>query len=117
MDPLIQRAERQNTNIWSIYYPSAGHRGNSYYLVNMAQINLDKVAQDTGAESYFLAFGTPVTIKPYLDELANHLSNQYLLTFARAGGPKGKYESVKVKTELPDVEFFTPAAVFFPPTR
>jgi len=116
VDALIQRAERQNTNIWSIYYPSAGHRGRSYYLVNMAQINLDKVAQETGAESFYLAFGTPVTIKPYLDELANHLSNQYLLTFAGSGGAKGKYQSVKVKTELPDVEFFAPAAVFLPPT-
>jgi len=116
VDSLIQRAERQNTNIWSIYYPSAGHRGRSYYLVNMAQINLDKVAQETGAESFYLAFGTPVTIKPYLDELANHLSNQYLLTFAGSGGAKGKYQSVKVKTELPDVEFFAPAAVFLPPT-
>src|SRR5579862_5852930 len=26
LDPLISRAERQNTNIWTIYYPSAGHR-------------------------------------------------------------------------------------------
>jgi len=116
VDSLIQRAERQNTNIWSIYYPSAGHRGHGYYLVNMAQINLDKVAQETGAESFYLAFGKPVTIKPYLDELANHLSNQYLLTFAGFGGAKGKFQSVKVKTELPDVEFFSPAAVFLPPT-
>jgi hypothetical protein len=115
LDPLIQRAERQNTNIWSIYYPSAGHRGRAFYLVNMAQNNLDKLAEQSGAESYFLAFGTPVSIKPYLDEIATHLSNQYLLTFAGSGGNKGKFQSVKVKTELPDVEFFAPAAVFLPP--
>lgn len=115
LDPLIQRAERQNTNIWSIYYPSAGHRGRAFYLVNTAQNNLDKLSEETGAESYFLAFGTPVSIKPYLDETATHLSNQYLLTFAGAGGKKGKFQSVKVKTELPDVEFFAPAAVFLPP--
>lgn len=115
VDPLIARAQRQNTNIWSIYYPSSGHRGRSYYLVNMAQMNLDKVAQETGAELYFLGFGTPVTIKPYLDEIATHLSNQYLLTFAGSGGAKGKFQTVKVKTELPDVEFLTPSAVFLPP--
>ena len=115
VDPLIQRAERQNTNIWSIYYPSSGHRGHAFYLVNTAQINLDKMAQDSGAESYFLGFGVPVTIKPYLDEIATHLNNQYLLTFAGSGGSKGKYQNVKVKTELPDVEFMAPAAVFLPP--
>lgn len=115
VDPLISRAQRQNTNIWSIYYPSSGHRGRSFYLVNMAQMNMDKVAQETGAELYFLGFGTPVTIKPYLDEITTHLNNQYLLTFAGSGGNKGKFETVKVKTELPDVEFLTPSAVFLPP--
>jgi hypothetical protein len=114
-DPLIQRAERQNTNIWSIYYPSAGHRGRAFYLVNTAQINIDKVSEESGAESYFLGYGTPVSIKPYLDEISTHLNNQYLLTFAGAGGSKGKFQSIKVKTELPDVEFMAPSAIFLPP--
>jgi hypothetical protein len=115
LDSVIQRAEKQNTNIWSIYYPSSGHRGHSFYQVNYAQNNIDKMSEDTGAESYFLGSGNPVTIKPYLDEITTHLSNQYLLTFSGAGGSKGKFQSVKVKTELPDVEFFAPQSVFLPP--
>lgn len=115
VDPLIQRAERQNTNIWSIYFPSSGHRGRSFFLVNTAQNNIDRVSQDTGAESYFLGTNAPVSIKPYLDEISTHLSNQYLLTFAGSGGSKGRFQSVKVKTELSDVEFMTPSAVFLPP--
>jgi hypothetical protein len=114
LDSVIQRAEKQNTNIWSIYFPSSGHRGHSFYLVNYAQNNMDKMAEDTGAESFFL-IGAPVSIKPYLDEITAHLNNQYLLTFAGNGGKKGKFQNVRVKTELPDVEFFTPAAVFLPP--
>jgi hypothetical protein len=117
LDPLISRAEKQNTNIWTIYYPSASHRGHSFRLGNNAQNNLDKLAQDTGAESYFLGTQTPVTIKPYLDEIFLHLNNQYLLTFAGNGGAKGKFQSMKVKTELKDVEFFVPTAVFIPPTE
>jgi len=115
VDTLIQRAERQNTNIWSIYYPSSGHRGRAFFLANQAQNNIDKVSEDSGAESYFLGFGTPVSIKPYLDEINMHLNNQYLLTFAGSGGAKGKFVGMKVKTELPDVEFMTPASVFLPP--
>jgi hypothetical protein len=115
VDPLIQRAERQNTNIWSIYYPSSSHRGRAFFLANTAQNNLDRVSEETGAESYFLGFGTPVSIKPYLDEITTHLNNQYLLTFAGAGGAKGKYQNIKVKTELPDVELIGPSAVFLPP--
>jgi len=115
LDSVIQRAERQNTNIWPIYYPSSGHRGHSFYQVNYAQNNLDKMAEETGAEAYFLGYGTPVSIKPYLDEVTTHLNNQYLLTFAASGGSKGKLQSMKVKTELPDVELIAPSAVFLPP--
>lgn len=116
LDPLIARAEKQNTNIWTIYYPSAGHRGRSFFRTNNAQNNLDKLSQDTGAESYFLGGQAPVSLKPYLDEISVHLNSQYLLTFAGSGGAKGKFQNVKVKSEAKEIEFFTPAAVFFPPT-
>jgi hypothetical protein len=116
LDPLISRAEKQNTNIWTIYYPSAGHRGRSFFRSNNAQNNLDKLSQDTGAESYFLGGQAPVSIKPYLDEIGTHLNNQYLLTFAGSGGAKGKFQNVKVKGDAKEIEFFTPAAVFVPPT-
>ena len=116
LDALVSRAERQNTNVWSIYYPSASHRGHSFWLQNYAQNNMAKLSGDTGAESYYLGAGVPVTIKPYLDEISGHLGNQYLLTFAGEGGKKGKYQPMKVKTELQDVEFMTPAAVYLPPS-
>jgi hypothetical protein len=117
LDSVIQRAERQNTNIWTVYYPTASHRGRSYFQVNNAQNNLAKLAEDTGAESYYLGASAPVSLKPYFDEISMHLNNQYLLTFAGSGGDKGKYQSVKVKTEIKDVEFFTPAAAYIPGTK
>ena len=116
LDSVISRAQRQNTNIWSIYFPSASHRSRSFYLGNYAQNNMEKLAQDTGAESYYLGTGTPVSIKPYLEEITGHLNNQYLLTFGGTGGQKGRFVSVRVRTELKDVEFFTPASVFVPPS-
>src|SRR6202035_1214968 len=108
LDPLISRAERQNTNIWTIYYPSASHRGRSFFLGNHAQNNLDKLSQDTGAESYFLGTQVPVSLKPYLDEISMHLNNQYLLTSAGSGGSKGEYQRMKVNTALKEVEFLVP---------
>lgn len=117
LDPLIQRAERQNTNIWTVYYPSSGHRGRGFFEGNLAQNNISKLSEDTGAESYFLGYGMPVSLKPYFDEIGEHLSNQYLLSFAGNGGPKGKYQRAAVKTELKDLEFFTPSAVYLPPAK
>jgi hypothetical protein len=117
LDPLIQRAERQNTNIWTVYYPSSGHRGRGFYEGNLAQNNISKLSEETGAESYFLGYGIPVTLKPYFDEIGEHLSNQYLLSFTGDGGAKGKYQRVNVKSEIKDLEFFTPSAVYLPPTK
>ena len=116
VDPLIQRAERQNTNIWTIYYPSAGHR-RSFYLVSHAQNNLGKLSEQTGAESYALGSGVPVSLKPYFDEIASHLSNQYLLTLAGSGGSKGTYQSVKIKTEVAGLEFFALDFVYLPQSK
>ena len=117
LDPLIQRAQRQNTNVWPVYYPSAGHRGHGFYLVSNAQNNLEKLAEGTGGESYYLGVMAPVSLKPYFDEISTHLSNQYLLTFAGGGGAKGKYQNIKIKTEIKDVEFFYPSSVFIPPAK
>ncbi len=117
LDPLIQRAERQNTNIWTVYYPTSSHRGRSFYQVNNAQNNLAKLADNTGAESYYLGSSAPVSLKPYFDEITTHLNNQYLLTFAGSASEKGKYQPVKVKTEIKDVEFFTPSAVYIPGSK
>ena len=78
-----------------------------------AQNNLGKLSGETGAESYYLGSGVPVSLKPFFEEIGLHLSNQYLLTFAGSDGPKGKYERAKVKTELPGVEFFALDASLF----
>lgn len=119
LDGVIESAQRQNTNIWTIYYPSSGHRfGRSSLLLNYAQNNMGKLAEDTGGESYYLFYEEPVTLKPYFSEISLHLSNQYLLTFAASGGPKGKFVSVKLKTELAHVDLMTHAsAVWVSPSR
>jgi hypothetical protein len=116
LDTTIEHAQKQNINVWSIYYPDAGHRGRFYRGWN-GQLNLSELAEQTGGESFFLGFEAPVSFKPYLDELATHLRNQYLLTFAGDGGAKGKLESVRVTTELSGVEFFSATRAFLPPAK
>jgi hypothetical protein len=114
LDPTIQRAQKQNINIWSIYAPDAGHRAHGFFLASRAQANLSQLSDETGAESYYLGTGAPVTLKPYFDEISNHLSNQYLLTFKGSGGAKGRFERARVATEVPNLEFFAASQVFLP---
>jgi hypothetical protein len=56
----------------------------------------------------------PVTFKPWLDEIGVHLGNQYLLTFSASGGKKGRFERLRVHTELPNTEFMAPAQAYLP---
>ena len=117
LDGTISRAQKQNINIWTIYVPDAGHVGNRSFRVFNAQSNLSRLSEETGAESYYLGSGMPVTLKPYFDEIQMHLNNQYLLSFVGNGGKKGKFERVRVVTEVPNVEFLTPSEVFLPPVK
>jgi hypothetical protein len=114
LDTTVARAQKQNINVWTIYVPDAGHVGRREFRVFNAQSNLSRLSEETGAESYYLGVGSPVTLKPYFDEIQMHLSNQYLLSFVGNGGKKGKFERVRVVSEVPNVEFLTPSEVFLP---
>lgn len=112
LDTTIEDAQKKNINIWTIYAPDAGHRGQGFFLASRAQDYLSQLSDETGAESFYLGVGTPVTFKPYFGEIALHLSNQYLLTFSGESSKKPRFERVRVVTELPNIEFLTPSAVY-----
>jgi hypothetical protein len=117
VDSTIEHAQKKNINIWTIYAPDAGHWRWRNYALFISQSFLSRVSEETGTESYYLGFGPPVTLKPYFDEIQTHLSNQYLLSFVLSGGPKGRFERVRVATELPGVEFLAAPQVFLPAAK
>jgi len=117
LDSTIGRAQKQNINVWTIYAPDAGHRGRGFFIANRAQSYLTELSDQTGAESFYLGTAAPVTLKPYFDELSVHFSNQYLLTFKASGGAKGRFERVRIATELPYVEFLAASQAFLPPVK
>jgi hypothetical protein len=114
LDSTVEQAQKKNINVWTIYYPDAGHVGRGFFRVFNSQSNLSRLSEGTGAESYYLGSGVPVNLKPYFDEIEGHLENQYLLSFAANGGKKGKFVRTRVNTEIPNVEFMLPSAVFVP---
>jgi VWFA-related protein len=114
LDSTISRAQKQNINIWAVYYPDQGHLGRRPFRAFNAQSNLSRLAEETGGEAYYLGSGFPVSLKPYFDEIADHLKNQYLLTFEGNGGKKGKFERIRLNTEVPKIEFMVPSEVFLP---
>lgn len=117
LDSVYLRAQKENINIWSIYYPDAGHLGRRWFRAFRGQNDLSRAAEESGAESYYLGTTEAVTFKPYLDELATHLRNQYLLTFKAGGGPKGRFQRVKVATEAPGVQLLNAPQAFLAPAK
>lgn len=118
LDPTIALAQKKNINIWSIYVPDAGPGRRFGFRAFDWENNLDRIAQATGGENYFLSLEMPVDLTPYFNSIQQHLNNQYLVAFLGNGGSKGKYQSVKVAaSELPNVRFLAPSEVYLPGAR
>jgi len=117
LDTTISQAQKKNINIWSIYVPDAGRGRRNGFRAFDWENNLDRIAQQTGGENYFLSLAMPVDLTPYFNSIQQHLNNQYLLAFLGDGGHKGKYESVKVTSELRNVGFLSPSQVYLPAVR
>jgi VWFA-related protein len=120
LDTTIQRAQKQNINVWTIYYSDQGQArvGRRGLTLFNSQMFLSQLSEQTGAESFQLFYNRPVSLKPYLDQIQDRLNNQYLLTFdAGSGGKRGKFESVHVATEIPSVKFMSQTEVYLPAAR
>jgi hypothetical protein len=106
VDAAIQDAQCARVLLYSIYTPSAGHFGHSYYRTYWGQNYLSELSEDTGGESYyFLGPQAPVAFAPYLSQLNHQLANQFLMTFLAKPEKKAGTEPVKVTSEIHSVDF------------
>jgi len=106
VDAAIQDAQCAGVVVFSIYTPSAGHMGHSYYRTSWGQNYLSELSEMTGGESYYLMGPqAPVSFWPYLKKLNEQLPDQFLLSFVPKPEKKGGLQSVKVTSEIHDVDF------------
>jgi hypothetical protein len=107
-------AQRTGIIVHSIYVPGVGHYGRNYYDMQNGQNGIAKLADETGGESFFLGFQTPVSFKPHLDNLQRILDNQYFLAFQAFPNKKAGLQRVKISTAAPKIEFVSPDNVWVP---
>ena len=117
LDQAIEIAERTGTQISSIYTARAGHFGHSLWRINQGQNNLSQLAEMTGGESYFQGQSTPISFAPFLDEFAERLNHQYLLSFLIKPDKKTSFRRVKLETEVPNAELVTADRVYVPAAK
>jgi hypothetical protein len=109
----IEDAQRAGVVVSVIYYPGVGNSGQSYWRTYMGQMYLAQVAKETGGASYYIGFNGPaVTFAPYLDDLANRLNHQYLLSFLAAPNNKAGLEPVKLAIEVPNADLVSADKVY-----
>jgi len=102
LEAAMERAQRGGFIVYAIYSPGGGFEGRGRFRTVFAQTGLDLISQKTGGQAYYLGFGSPVDIRPYLDDISANLKHQYQLTYLAQGGKKPSLEPVKVKTEMPN---------------
>jgi hypothetical protein len=111
----IHDAQCAGIVVYSIYTPSAGHFGHSYWRTNWGQNYLAEISEETGGESYyFMGPQAPVSFAPYLDKLNHQFSNQFLLTFLAEPQKKAGKEPVKITSEIHSVDFVYARTVCVP---
>ena len=115
LSAAIDDAQRAGVVVSAIYSPGAGHFGHSYWQTYWGQLYLAELADRTGGESYYIGLtGPPVAFTPYLNEFANRLNHQYMLTFLAKPEKKAGLRRVKITTEVPNVQLVAADHVYVP---
>jgi hypothetical protein len=111
----IEDCQRAGILVSAIYAPGAGHFGHSRWINYWGQIYLSKLTEETGGEGYYIGFiGPAPDFTPFLKDVANRLNQQYLLTFMAQPQKKSGLQSVKLRTELHNVDLVSAAEVYVP---
>lgn len=114
VDQAIEEAQKAGVMVFSIYAPGAGHVGHTFWRMNWGQNYESQLSDETGGESYYLGLGSPVSFTPYLEDLAQRLTRQYLLTFVAKPEKKAGARQVKLRTEVPNAELVAADKIYTP---
>ncbi len=115
LDAAVEDCQRAGIVVSAIYAPGVGHLGHSYWWNYWGQLYLSALAEKTGGEAYYIGFNGPaVAFQPYLDELTHRLNHQFLLTFLAKPAKKAGLQSIRLKSEAPNVDLVAPSAVWVP---
>jgi hypothetical protein len=116
-DSASDVAQRTGTLVYTIYSPGIGRLRRNLWVASNAQNVLSQVSGVTGAESFFLGLQSPVSFKPYLDQMQKLLDNQYIVEFLAKPHKKAGLQSVRISTEVPGAELAAASSVWVPAAK
>jgi hypothetical protein len=114
-EAAIEAAQRGSVTVFAIYHPSADYINRDFSDLYSGQVQMAHVAHETGGEGYFLSFGPMPSISPFLDDIAEHLANQYLVEFLLpATGSQDDLRDVKITSNNANIDVMAPDRVWVP---
>ena len=108
----IESALKAGVVVYTIYNPSVGHLGHSFWRNTWGQNFLSQLSDETGGESYMIGFSSPVSFQPFLDQILQQLKHQYLLTFVARAEDKAGFQPIKVTIVEKDASIAAPDKVY-----
>lgn len=112
VDAGIQSALKAGVVVYTIYDPSVGHLGHSFWRNTWGQNFLSQLSDETGGESYIIGFGSPVSFQPFLESILFNLQHQYRLTFGARPENKSGFQPIRVSITNKDASIAAPDRVF-----
>jgi len=108
----IESAIKAGVVVYTIYSPSVGHAGHSMWRTTWGQNFLSQLSDETGGESYYLGFGSPVSFQPYLEQFLAAQQHQFMLTFVARPEKKSGLQQIRVTVDTKDASIAAPDKVF-----
>jgi hypothetical protein len=108
----IESALKAGVVVYTIYDPSVGHLGHSFWRNTWGQNFLSQLSDETGGESYIIGFGSPVSFQPFLESILFNLQHQYRLTFIAREENKSGFQPMRVSIMEKDASIAAPDKVY-----
>jgi hypothetical protein len=113
-DAALTNTQKAGIIVHSIYV--GGIRLGLSFFGMIAQGNLGQITSQSGGDAFFQGVSTPVSFKPFLDQLDTILRNQYLITFEAPASSKkkGELRPINIRIEQTNVKLLYPREVLVP---
>lgn len=113
LQKAIRDAQKYGVTIFSLFVSSGRITRNQTLNLN-GQGSLNELTSNSGGYSFTQGTQTPVSFRPFLDDLRQMLAQQYLLTFQPTSSGRPGYHDLKVSTETSGVKLLAPKRVYVP---
>jgi hypothetical protein len=114
VDSAIEAVQKAGITVYSIYTPGIGHYGHSFWRINWGQNYLGELSDKTGGEMYNYMTGPAVSFAPFLTDVSERLTHQFLVSFIPKPEKKPGMREVRFRTEVPNAELVGPERVYVP---